>query len=48
MQGFAQLFRAWGRLLMLGALSLSIGAQASAFVHPGLLQTEEDFIRIRE
>lgn len=48
MQSFAQLFRAWGRLLMLGALSLSIGAQASAFVHPGLLQTEEDFIRIRE
>ncbi|AZE55172.1 hypothetical protein C4K03_3017 [Pseudomonas synxantha] len=48
MQGFAQLFRPWGRLLLLGALSLSTGAQASAFVHPGLLQTEEDFIRIRE
>ena len=48
MPGFAQLFRAWGRLLMLAALPLSIGVQASAFVHPGLLQTEEDFIRIRE
>ena len=48
MQGFAQLLRPWGRLLLLGALSLSTGAQASAFVHPGLLQTEEDFIRIRE
>lgn len=34
--------------VLLGALSMSIGAQASAFVHPGLLQTEQDFIRIRE
>ncbi|MBC3256753.1 alginate lyase family protein [Pseudomonas paralactis] len=42
------------RAVLLGALLMSIGSQASptlhteAFVHPGLLQTQEDFTRIRE
>ncbi len=42
------------RAVLLYALLMSIGSQASpilhteAFVHPGLLQTREDFTRIRE
>lgn len=42
------------RAVLLGALLMSIGSQASptlhteAFVHPGLLQTQDDFSRIRE
>lgn len=40
--------------VLLGALSMSIDGQASstlpadAFIHPGLLQTQADFTRIRE
>ncbi|KRP58659.1 alginate lyase family protein [Pseudomonas trivialis] len=39
--------------VLLGALSVSLGAHASTphtgtFVHPGLLQTQQDFTRIRE